>query len=538
MSHDSKPPCPLCEQTSQTYLFSRHGAPVVRCGNCGFTRIDGGAWQPDSDAEPSESVRPSSSYTERKAAEAYLAAYRARGGATSRLLAVVEEQHPFVAVASAAGCAIAARVTLSEIERGTVPDGPYDGAVVIFQLEKAADPIAALKALHRLLTPGAILSIVTPSLDSWPARVLRSQWTEWQPENRSYFDTQTIQSACLLAAFTEVEWSASQRTYTLEHLHGRAARSMPTRLTRAIRQAAPLMPSPLRRHVRVPLPASSLIVTARRTEPRTRPLLSVVMPVFNERATFESTLQAVLAKQLEGIDKEIIIVESRSTDGTRELVQRYDGHPGVTVILEERPRGKGAAVRTGLRRASGSIVLIQDADNEYDVDDYDALLEPLLTMRRAFVLGSRHVGSWKMRRFVDQPAATAFFNLGHILFGTALNVLYGQSIQDPFTMYKVFRRDCLHRLRFECNRFDFDFELVIKLLRKGYVPLEVPVNYASRSFKEGKKVSALRDPFTWIRALAKYRVVSIYEPRQGPPAQPSRLDQTPAARSTKPFADT
>jgi hypothetical protein len=194
-------------------------------------------------------------------------------------------------------------------------------------------------------------------------------------------------------------------------------------------------------------------------------------------------------------------------------------------------------VRTGLARAAGTMVLIQDADTEYDVDDYDALLEPLLDLRRAFVLGSRHVGSWKVRRFENQPAASAFLNIGHILFATALNVMFGQSIQDPFTMYKVFRRDCLHRLHFECNRFDFDFELVIKLLRKGYVPLEVPVNYASRSFTEGKKVSAFRDPLTWIRALAKYRFASIYTP-QGPPAQPSRLTHTVGARSEKPFADT
>jgi hypothetical protein len=116
-----------------------------------------------------------------------------------------------------------------------------------------------------------------------------------------------------------------------------------------------------------------------------------------------------------------------------------------------------------------------------------------------------------MRRFADQPAVSAFFNFGHVLFRTALNAIYGQHIKDPFTMYKVFRRDCLHRLKFECNRFDFDFELVIKLLRKGYVPLEVPVNYASRSFKEGKKVSAWRDPLTWVRALVKYRFASIYD---------------------------
>jgi glycosyltransferase involved in cell wall biosynthesis len=236
----------------------------------------------------------------------------------------------------------------------------------------------------------------------------------------------------------------------------------------------------------------------------------VVMPVFNERATFEQTLNAVLDKDCAGIDKEIVIVESRSTDGTRELVRQYEGRPGVTVILEDRPRGKGAAVRAGLERATGTIVLIQDADSEYDVNDYDALLEPILTFRRAFVLGSRHIGSWKVRAFTNQPAVSAFFNAGHVIFRTAFNVMYGQKIKDPFTMYKVFRRDCLHRLAFECNRFDFDFELVIKLLRKGYVPLEIAVNYTSRSFKDGKKVSAFRDPLTWIRALVKYRFASIY----------------------------
>ena len=519
-------------------MFNRHGARVVRCGNCGLTQLGDGGAAGSTAGELAESVRPAHSSTERRAAAAYLAAYRARGGGQERLLAVVEKDHPFGSVAATDGIGIRTRVTMRELEREGVHDGPYDGAIVIFQLEKAGNPVAALQALHRVLAPDAVLLIVTPSLDSWPARVLRSQWTEWQPENRSYFDTQTIQSACLRGGFAELEWSACQRRYTLEHLHGRAARSMPTRLTRAIRRVTPLVPPPLRRRVSVPLPASGIVVTARKCAVPARPLLSIVMPVFNERATFERTLQAVLAKELDGVDKEVVIVESQSTDGTRELVQQYAGHPGVTVILEDRPRGKGAAVRTGLRRASGSLVLIQDADSEYDVNDYDSLLEPLLTLRRAFVLGSRHVGSWKMRRFADQPAATAFFNAGHVLFGTALNVLYGQSIEDPFTMYKVFRRDCLHGLRLECNRFDFDFELVIKLLRKGYVPLEVGVNYESRSFKEGKKVSAFRDPLTWIRALVKYRFASIYETRQGPPVHPSRLAQTPGARSTNPFADT
>lgn len=540
--------CPLCEFTSQVYLFTRHGAHVVRCTNCGLTRLHGDtARQSGEQPTPTGPDDAAPSITDRTAAENYLAIFRARGGAAGGMLAVVDEGHPFLAAAAAQGLAIAARVTADEVERGGIPGGPYQSAVVVSQLERASNPMAVLDAIHGALVPGAVLLLVTPSLDSWPARVLRSQWTEWRPGNRWYFDTQTIQSASLRAGFAEVEWSAYQRRYTVAHVHGRAIRSTPTGLTRIIRRAAPFVPAPWRPRLGVSLPASGMVVTARRVGRPARPLLSIVMPVFNERATFERTLEAVLAKDCAGVDKEVVIVESRSTDGTRDLVRKYDGRPGITVILEDRPRGKGAAVRTGLQRATGTMVLIQDADSEYDVNDYDALLEPLLTERAAFVLGSRHVGSWKVRRFADQPAVSAFFNFGHILFRTALNVIYRQSIQDPFTMYKVFRRDCLHGLRFECNRFDFDFELVIKLLRKGYVPLEIPVNYESRSFKDGKKVSAFRDPLTWIRALVKYRFVSIYEPPRaapdpapahGPPSQPSRLAQTPGTGSEKPFADT
>ena len=150
--------------------------------------------------------------------------------------------------------------------------------------------------------------------------------------------------------------------------------------------------------------------------------------------------------------------------------------------------------------------MIQDADDEYDIEDYDALIQPLISGETAFVLGARHGGgAWKMRQFEDQPFAAAFLNFGHWLFTTLVNVVYGLRLKDPFTMYKVFRADCLRGLKFECNRFDFDYELLIKLVRRGYRPIEVPVNYRSRSFKEGKKVNAFRDPLTWLRAIAKYR---------------------------------
>jgi hypothetical protein len=351
-------------------------------------------------------------------------------------------------------------------------------------------------------------------MDSWSAQFFRSQWTEWRPENYFYFDKQTIQSALLRSGFAQIEISRDRRRYSLQHLYDRARTSPNTFLTSLVRTLCRPLPNRLRRSVRIKLLSSGILVTARRVKRRERTLLSVVMPVYNELATFSKTMEALVAKEVPGIDKEIIVVESNSTDGTRDVVLGYQGYPGVKVVLEDRPRGKGRAVRTGFKHAEGDVILIQDADQEYDIDDYDALIEPLVKYQRAFVLGSRHIEGWKIREFNEQPGVSTFFNAGHVIFAGLLNLMYGQKMKDPFTMFKVFRRDCLHGLKLECNRFDFDFELVIKLVRKGYVPLEIPVNYHARSFSEGKKVSPLRDPFTWIRALAKYRFSSVYVKRE------------------------
>jgi len=237
-----------------------------------------------------------------------------------------------------------------------------------------------------------------------------------------------------------------------------------------------------------------------------RPKLTVVVPVFNERATAKEALDALLAKEIDGMDIEIILVESNSTDGTREIVLGYKEHPRVRIILEERARGKGHAVRAGFAAATGDILLIQDADLEYDLSDYEELLSPIVTGRQAFVLGSRHgQGGWAIRKFAGQPVRAFILNVAHWTFALLINVSLGIWLRDPFTMYKVFRRDCIEGLTFTCNRFDFDWELLIKLVRKGYRPIEIPITYRSRSFEEGKKVSMIRDPLTWMVAWVKSR---------------------------------
>jgi hypothetical protein len=235
---------------------------------------------------------------------------------------------------------------------------------------------------------------------------------------------------------------------------------------------------------------------------------SILVPVFNEKDTFPELMRTLLAKRLDhlGLQREIILIESNSSDGTRELVAGFAATPGVRIIYQDSPRGKGHAVRAGLAVATGDIMLIQDADLEYDLNDYDALLEPLLSNRAAFVLGCRHGGRFRMRRFPQQRLLGDVLNIAHVLLAGLINVLYGQNMKDPFTMFKVFRRDCLYGLEFECNGFDFDHELVIKLVLKGYRPLEIPVNYCARSFSQGKKIRLFRDPPALIAADLKYRL--------------------------------
>jgi glycosyltransferase involved in cell wall biosynthesis len=235
--------------------------------------------------------------------------------------------------------------------------------------------------------------------------------------------------------------------------------------------------------------------------------VSVIVPVFNEIATVRPALDALLAKRSVGFDYNLVIVESNSTDGSRDVVLTYRGLPSVTVILEDAPKGKGHAVRAGLEAATGDIIMIQDADLEYDLADYERLLAPIAAREYAFVLGTRHAGKgWAIRKFTDQKLHAFVLNLAHWTFTLMINASLGIWLNDPFTMYKVFRRDCITGIKFECNRFDFDWELLIKLVRKGYRPIEIPVSYHSRSFKEGKKVSMFRDPLTWMRALVKYRI--------------------------------
>jgi glycosyltransferase involved in cell wall biosynthesis len=253
--------------------------------------------------------------------------------------------------------------------------------------------------------------------------------------------------------------------------------------------------------------------------PETRPLpwrLSVVMAVYNEVETVATAIERVLDVEIEDVEIELVVVESNSTDGTREVVSAYAPDPRVRLVLQAAPRGKGAAVREGFRHTTGDIVLIQDADLEYSVDDYPKLIEPIMRGEVEFTLGCRHVPGQPVRVMDGMRRVAMVMNAAHWAFTWLFNITYGTKLRDPFTMYKVFRAECIEGVDFVANRFDFDWELAGKLVRLGYTPVEIPVAYSSRGYDGGKKVRLFRDPPTWIAACLRFRFCSLPAQRRHP----------------------
>lgn len=220
--------------------------------------------------------------------------------------------------------------------------------------------------------------------------------------------------------------------------------------------------------------------------------ISVIMPVYNERNTIGEILRQV---QEVNIDKEIIIVDDCSTDGTQNLLKRLD--KDIKIIYQAHNKGKGEAIKTGLKEVRGDLIIIQDADLEYSPQDYYKLIQPIREGKADIVYGSRFSGNNKFM------VSSHYWGNRFLTFVT--NLLYGSKLTDMETCYKVFKRDILKSMELEAVSFDFEPEVTAKVLKKGYKILEVPISYRGRGYHEGKKIS-WKDGLAALRCLLKFKI--------------------------------
>jgi glycosyltransferase involved in cell wall biosynthesis len=225
--------------------------------------------------------------------------------------------------------------------------------------------------------------------------------------------------------------------------------------------------------------------------------VSVVIPCFNEKATIRAIVDRV---RVAAVDlHEIVIVDDCSTDGTRELLSEWDADPLIRILYHEHNQGKGAALRTGFAHITGDVVIIQDADLEYDPKEYPVLLNPILSGNADVVFGSRFMGG--------QPHRVVYFwhMVANRLLTLASNMLTNINLTDMETCFKVFRREFLERISIEENRFGFEPEITAKVARMNCRIYEVGISYYGRTYAEGKKIG-WKDGFRAIYAVLKYNL--------------------------------
>lgn len=228
------------------------------------------------------------------------------------------------------------------------------------------------------------------------------------------------------------------------------------------------------------------------------------MPFHNEQNTLSEIINRVLRVEFP-YPMELILIDDGSTDRSLAIAKGFCNDSRIILKTLESRMGKGAALNYGITQSRGEILMIQDADLEYDPEDYLKLLNALLHNQAMFCMGSRALGKdfWTVRQISERPLYSFGLNLGAYLLTKVIQILFNTRVSDPFSMMKVFRRSALDKIELKSKGFDWDLEIVCKLIRQGYQPQEVPITYQSRTPEDGKKILILRDGLGALRSILR-----------------------------------
>jgi hypothetical protein len=507
--------CPACGSHLQRYQFHRIGVRFVRCRACDLVYAD--------PVDPKErayfdiqALGQHESPIDRRHAQAdfldvaerLVAQYRSRFHRGPRRLLVAGRWHADFLAASSLHVDVDLASSHVEDETqlvsrplvetlgGSLAD--FDIVLLNEFLDAVTDPLLVLRGVAAHLRAETLVAVTFANMHALPSRVLRRRWKSFFDKKVAFYNADNLEALMWRAGFQRIAAERLTTAYSLGYLASRLG--LRPRLQRG------LTVSGLDR-LSGKIASGHELLLFQPALASTGDSLSIIVPVYNEERYVRDVVTRLLEKKVP-IEREVIIVESGSTDRSRDIVASFEGRSGVQVIYQDAPRGKGNAVRAGLERATGSIVLIQDADFEYDLDDYDALLEPILQRRASFVLGSRSLGldDWKVREYGTSPVKGVLMNLAQVVFARTFNLLYQQRVTDINTMLKVFRRECIAGCHLTGDGFNFDIELVCKIVRNGFEPMEVPINYVARGFDEGKKVNFLVDAYPSYYQLFRCRL--------------------------------
>jgi len=236
--------------------------------------------------------------------------------------------------------------------------------------------------------------------------------------------------------------------------------------------------------------------------------LSIIIPVFNEEKTIARAIEEVKELSIEGIEKEVIVVDDGSTDGTAsEISKLKSSSANIKCIRHNKNQGKGAAISTGIKNASGDYVIIQDADLEYHPTEIKKLIAPIIEKKAEVVYGTRLNRLPNFSKDEKKPLFLIHY-LGNRCLSLLTSILYGQWVTDMETCYKLFPKNALNKIVLRARRFDFEPEITSKLLKKGYKILEIPITTNPRGYAQGKKLHTIRDGTIALWTLLKYRFVN------------------------------